>query len=124
MPYLLAGGSVVLKQDSNYYEHFYNLLMPYVHYVPVKEDLSNLVEKLKWLISHDETAQNIAKTAKDFANEHLLPVNIYCYYALLLNEFSKRITSPIEVLKGMEQVQQPESKSSCICRSDNKHDEL
>lgn len=54
LPYLLAGNSVVLKQDSTYYEHFYNELQPWKHYIPFKSDLSDLLEKLQWAKEHDE----------------------------------------------------------------------
>ena len=54
LPYLLAGGSLVLKQDSEYYEHFYHLLEPWVHYVPVKSDISDLDEKLQWAMDNDK----------------------------------------------------------------------
>lgn len=54
LPYLLVGDSVVLKQDSIYYEHFYNELQPWKHYIPVKSNLSDLLEKLKWAKDHDE----------------------------------------------------------------------
>ncbi|ELW71476.1 KDEL motif-containing protein 1 [Tupaia chinensis] len=54
LPYLLAGDSVVLKQDSIYYEHFYNELQPWKHYIPVKSNLSDLLDKLKWAKEHDE----------------------------------------------------------------------
>ncbi|KRT79509.1 hypothetical protein AMK59_7400, partial [Oryctes borbonicus] len=48
LPYLLGGGSLVFKQDSSYYEHFYDDLIPNIHYIPFKKDLSDLTEKLKW----------------------------------------------------------------------------
>lgn len=54
LPYLLAGNSVVFKQDSTYYEHFYSELKPFVHYIPIKRDLSDLVDKIKWAINNDE----------------------------------------------------------------------
>lgn len=54
LPYLLAGNSVVLKQDSIYYEHFYNELQPWKHFIPFKSDLSDLLEKLQWAKDHDE----------------------------------------------------------------------
>lgn len=47
-PYLMLGNSLVLKQDSPYYEHFYQALKPWKHYVPVKRNLSDLLEKIKW----------------------------------------------------------------------------
>lgn len=54
LPYLLAGDSVVLKQDSSYYEHFYNELRPWTHYIPISADLGDLLEKIKWAREHDE----------------------------------------------------------------------
>ncbi|KAL0161896.1 hypothetical protein M9458_041292, partial [Cirrhinus mrigala] len=47
-PYLMLGDSLVLKQDSPYYEHFYTHLRAGVHYIPVKRDLSDLMEKIRW----------------------------------------------------------------------------
>lgn len=54
LPYLLAGDSVVLKQDSGYYEHFYNELRPWEHYIPIRADLGDLLEKIQWARDHDE----------------------------------------------------------------------
>ena len=45
-PLLLAGGSAVIKQDSPYYEHFYRDVAPFQHYIPIKRDLSDLLEKV------------------------------------------------------------------------------
>ena len=60
LPYLLVGDSVVLKQDSIYYEHFYNELQPWKHYIPVKSNLSDLLEKLKWAKDHDEEVRSVS----------------------------------------------------------------
>lgn len=62
LPYLLVGDSVVLKQDSIYYEHFYNELQPWKHYIPVKSNLSDLLEKLKWAKDHDEEVRSVSST--------------------------------------------------------------
>ncbi|XP_023225980.1 KDEL motif-containing protein 1-like isoform X2 [Centruroides sculpturatus] len=115
-PYLLAGDSVVLKQDSDYYEHFYNMLTPMVHYIPFKRDLSDLVEKLKWAKEHDEEARTIAQNARHFTRDNLLPHNIFCYYALLLKEYSKLLKNKVEVHSGMEHVPQPKDKPTCECK--------
>ncbi len=47
-PYLMLGDSLVFKQDSPYYEHFYTHLEADVHYIPVKRDLSDLLQKIRW----------------------------------------------------------------------------
>lgn len=83
MPYLLAGGGMVLKQDSLYYEHFYGQLHAWEHYVPIARDLSNLKEQVIWSREHDDKARKIAENARKFANEHLLPQHIICYHAIL-----------------------------------------
>ena len=54
LPYLLAGGSLVFKQDSQYYEHFYHDLEPWVHYVPMNENISDVEEKLRWALENDD----------------------------------------------------------------------
>ena len=66
-PYLLAGDSLVFKQDSNYYEHFYKDLKPYEHYVPFKKDLSYLLEKIQWAKDHDEEVRLFVVDQLDFS---------------------------------------------------------
>jgi hypothetical protein len=50
-----------------------NELRPMMNYVPVKYDLSDLVEKIEWLMSHDREAYQIAQNALAFANRVLSP---------------------------------------------------
>lgn len=85
LPYLLAGNSVVLKQDSPYYEHYYRELQPFVHFVPFHRDPKlDLVEKVKWLKMNDNEAKKIMKNGRDFVRKNLMPSNVFCYYLLLL----------------------------------------
>lgn len=123
-PYLLGGGSLVFKQNSKYYEHFYNKLVPNVHYVPIKEDLSDLVEKVLWAKENDAEAYKIAKSGQEFINEHVLPKDIFCYYGSLLQEFSKKIISEINVLGGMETVEASKQNQFCTCALEKNKDEL
>lgn len=124
-PYLLAGGSLVFKQESKYYEHFYNELIPNVHYAPVKDDLSDLVEKVLWAKENDAKAYKIAKNGQKFANDNLLPKDIFCYYGSLLQAFSEKTVSEISILEGMEEVQMKNVKKFCDCTlKNNNKDEL
>ena len=63
----LAMGSLVFKVDSMWEQWFYEWIEPWVHYVPVKADLSDLVEKIEWALSNDSQAEQIAKNGKEFA---------------------------------------------------------
>lgn len=83
-PYLLAGNSLVFKQESPFYEHFYKQLEPMKHYIPVKRDLSDLVDKVKWAQNNEAAALKIVKAAREFVNENLLPAHVFCYHVKLL----------------------------------------
>ena len=56
-PYLMLGDALVMKQESEYYEHFYRQLEPNKHYMPLKHDLSDVPEKVRWAKENDEKAR-------------------------------------------------------------------
>lgn len=62
----LALGSAIFKIEPAYHEFFFQLLIPYVHYVPVRRDMSDLVAKIEYAREHDEEMQAIAMAARDF----------------------------------------------------------
>jgi spore maturation protein CgeB len=45
-------------------------LKPFVHYIPIKKDFSDLFEKIEYLKNNDKEAERIAKNAQEFAREH------------------------------------------------------
>ena len=57
----------LLMIDRNYIEFFYHDLKPYVHYIPVKMDLSDLVEQAKWVKANHDKCLEIANNAYDYA---------------------------------------------------------
>ncbi|XP_031436705.1 protein O-glucosyltransferase 2 isoform X1 [Clupea harengus] len=125
LPYLLAGSSVVLKQASPYYEHFYRQLQPWQHYIPFKADLSDLLDQLHWARNHDDEAQKIASAGQEFARAHLMGDHIFCYYFRLFQEYAKRQVTEPEVREGMEFVEQPKDELfPCYCHHTQAKDEL
>lgn len=60
----LYSGSVLLKKRSNW-KQWYDLI-EWVHYVPIKDDFSDLREKIEWCFHHEEECKNIAKNARIF----------------------------------------------------------
>ncbi|XP_026231372.1 protein O-glucosyltransferase 2 isoform X2 [Anabas testudineus] len=125
LPYLLAGDSVVLKQDSAYYEHFYNELRAWEHYIPIRADLGDLLEKIQWAREHDEEVKKIALAGQQFARSHLMGDNIFCYYYKLFKKYAKlQVTEP-KVREGMELVAQPaDDLFPCSCHRSRTKDEL
>lgn len=115
LPYLLAGTGLVFKQDSDYYEHFYPRLVPMKHYIPFQHDLSDLVERLIWARNNDEQAQQIVRSAQQFALDHLLPHHVFCYHGQLLQEYARRLIAKPKVWEDMEHVAQPLNDHACHC---------
>lgn len=62
----LGSGSLVLMVQSEWNLWYSDMLKPYVHYVPVKADLSNLIEQIKWCVAHDDECQDIVQNATTF----------------------------------------------------------
>jgi hypothetical protein len=66
----LGMGSCILKTESEYSVWYSDKLIPYVHYVPILDDLSNLADTVKWCKRHDEECKQIATQAKEFWTEY------------------------------------------------------
>lgn len=65
-------GSVILLVKSPWKIWFSDMLVPYEHYVPINEDLSNLIDQIKWCREHDDECQQIAINARVFYNTYLM----------------------------------------------------
>jgi hypothetical protein len=91
----LRMGSVVLLVDSDYTLWFQNLLKPLTHYIPVKNDLSDLKIQLEWCLNNDDLCERIAQNAKLFYDKYLSREATYEYYYNLINNLSKIRKAPI-----------------------------
>ncbi len=56
----LLMGCCVLKVDSPFEQWFYAELQPWVHYVPIARDLSDLHDKITWCLTHERKCRKIA----------------------------------------------------------------
>jgi hypothetical protein len=65
----LLTGSPVLKVASadGYRQWYYDRLQPWVNFVPVASDLSDLVTNLRWLQEHDDEAHAIGRAGRELA---------------------------------------------------------
>lgn len=77
LKHLLWSHRPVIIVDRPHKEYFFEYLKEWEHYIPVKRDLSDLVEKTKWCIDNYEKAKQIAENAYEFSKIHL--TNEACY---------------------------------------------
>ncbi len=47
------------------------LLIPWLHYIPLKHDLSDVIEQMNWVIKNDQAARKIAERATLFLRDLL-----------------------------------------------------
>lgn len=67
----LNSGSIVLKQKSIWEQWFYYKLKPFVHYIPIENDFSNLRQMFDWCESHIQECELIIQNAQDFISNEL-----------------------------------------------------
>lgn len=84
----LLSNSLVIKQLTDNVQWYYRALKPYIHFLPVKKDFSDLAETLSWARAHDLECEHIAQNATQFVLENLREEHIYLYLDLLLNKYA------------------------------------
>eukprot|EP01038_Epipyxis_sp_PR26KG_P014521 gene14521-19494_t len=128
--FMMQLGSVILKvtskcvADSMWY---FPLLQPYIDHIPIKQDLSDLEEKLLWCHSHDKECEIIANNAKLFYQKYISREGILDYIQSICMEISKRwchVTEfsnnpPIEFPPPQLNSYQMASKNPYCCENEN-----
>uniref|UniRef100_A0A670HL34 Protein O-glucosyltransferase 1 n=1 Tax=Podarcis muralis TaxID=64176 RepID=A0A670HL34_PODMU len=94
--HLFLCNSLVFHVGEDWLEFFYPQLKPWVHYIPVKSDLSDVRELLQFVRENDEVAQEISKRGRQFIMDHLRMEDISCYWERLLTEYSKTLTYKVK----------------------------
>lgn len=95
--WVFGSGSVpimITHPDNDYW--FKRYLKPMIHYVPIKYDLSDLQEKLQWLVDNDAESEQIAKNAMQFADTHFTPEFQRAYVDMELNRILHGETSMLK----------------------------
>lgn len=59
----LTSNSVLFKTTLSDYQWFYDGLIPFVNYIPIRPDHEDKSEKIKWAKENDELAYQISKNA-------------------------------------------------------------
>ncbi|KAJ7165693.1 glycosyl transferase family 90-domain-containing protein [Mycena crocata] len=85
---LLKSGSLVFK-STLFQEYFDDWLQPFVHYIPVLPDLSDLVERIQWAIAHDAEAQRIQQAGQEFVERVITDDQNDCYFLAVLLEWAR-----------------------------------
>ncbi|KAJ7215985.1 glycosyl transferase family 90-domain-containing protein [Mycena pura] len=84
---LLKSGSLVFK-STLFTEYFSQWLRPFVHYIPVRADLADLLQRIEWARANPLEAKRIQEAGKEVAERVITDAQNDCYFALALLEWA------------------------------------
>lgn len=73
---------------------YFPLLQPYVDHVPVKSDLSDLEEKLRWCRENDDKCREIAANCTKFYEKYVGRPALLDYVEMVTKHIAKRQIEP------------------------------
>jgi hypothetical protein len=90
LKYLLHSGRLLFIQERKWKSYYHFKLKPFVHYIPVKEDFSDLYDQLNWAENNPIKVAEIIQHATDFALTELKYENVILELRNKLYAFANR----------------------------------
>jgi hypothetical protein len=81
----LNSGSVIMKTDGPWKQWFYDEYLPWVHYIPIKDDFSDLQEKYNWCETHQLECEEMVRKCKCLFQKIYRVSNMIEYIKTVLN---------------------------------------
>jgi len=91
---LLHSGRPVLVQERPWQEWYWGALVPMEHYIPVRSDLSDLVEAARWVQEHPQEAEEIGRAGQRLARRMLTRTCAVERWARTLSAAAQTETDP------------------------------
>jgi len=85
----LNSNSVILKTDSNWIQWFYDDFKPWIHYVPIKDDFSDIQEKFDWCEDNQEKCKEIIQNTKRLFHAIYLHENVVSYTTKIIKKLQE-----------------------------------
>ena len=84
-PFLCSSSLVFLVQGMD--EWFYDRIKPWIHYIPVALDFSDLEERVQWALDNEWEAQAIVRRANRAVRQETRQEDMDCYWFRFLLEY-------------------------------------
>ena len=69
--YFLQSRRLTFLQERFHKAYYEKYLIPMKHYIPIRKDLSDLIDKIKWANDHPKEVKNITENAFNFSMQNL-----------------------------------------------------
>ncbi|XP_058803538.1 O-glucosyltransferase rumi homolog [Phymastichus coffea] len=89
--HLFLCGSLVFHVGEEWTEFYYDVMKPWIHYIPVPSHATQdqLEELIQFAIDNDAIAKKIADRGRNFIWKNLKLSDVMCYWKKLLKRYSK-----------------------------------
>jgi Glycosyl transferase family 90 len=101
---LAGSSSLVFKPGSPFFDYYQPRLVPWVHYIPVNGDLSDIIEKNLWTRSNIDAVLKIIDNLKNFAHAYLRAEDMLCYSSYFLDSLGKLMAYNASDIPIFEQI--------------------
>ena len=96
--------SLLLVQETQFKLFWMAGFQPFVHYVPLAENLEDLYDRIQWVRNNDDAAHRIASNAHDFARHYFTDDFVVRYMTTLFEKYAALLKFQVHVGKQMIQV--------------------
>lgn len=90
--------------EKDWLEFFYKSMKPWVHYIPVDQDLHNVKDLIEFAIENDYVVKKIATRGYNFIARHLRMKDISCYWEELLKNYASLLKFKPKLNKKFKQL--------------------
>lgn len=104
---------------------YFDLLKPYHDHVPVKADLSDLEEKIRWCRENDDKCREIGQNAKVFYDKYVARNALLDYIEMVTKNIARRFYKPPSWWEPAPPAQEPPQlrKPDAPCYEDRQNPE-
>jgi hypothetical protein len=78
---------IIIEREQK--EYYFEFLKPWIHYIPAKNDCSDILDKIKWALYHTDAATKIATNAYEFSQTHLTRKGCYAQWNKIISNVAK-----------------------------------
>jgi hypothetical protein len=90
---LLSNSVVLMPPPTKTTWALEKLLVPWIHYVPLSENVDNIEEMVQWILHHQDEAQQISRRATNFIHDLFLHADSERDNRLIMEEMALRYAS-------------------------------
>eukprot|EP01052_Picozoa_sp_SAG31_P006721 SAG31_NODE_312_length_17856_cov_14.557827_1_plen_222_part_00 len=95
---------VLGTNNTDFLEFFHSGLKPWVHYIPVKEDMSDMEDLLLFARENDDIAEKIAEAGYQFVKNNLRYVDVKVYWRQLLRQYAMLLRYDVKLALDVREV--------------------